>query len=141
MSRIEPWVVHERDCPLESWDQPERGSVRWRTLLSADRTPTDSLTLGVAELQPGQTEERLRTHRHAQPEVYYVLAGEGVVRVSGTDYPVRAGSAVFVPGNALHLVQNTGAGVLRLLYVFPASSFEQVHYEFPGIPPPEAPPR
>jgi quercetin dioxygenase-like cupin family protein len=130
MSRIEPVVIHEEDCAVEGWLEPGPGRVRWRTLLSADRTPTASLTLGVAELEPGEAQE-LRPHRHAQAEAYYVLSGEGVVSIAGEEYPLRSGSAVFVPGNAVHRALNTGSGLLRLLYVFPADSFGQVEYEFP----------
>ncbi len=130
MSRIEPFVVHEQDCPVEGWDDGAPGSVRWRTLVSGDRTPTRSLTVGVAELQPGATAD-FHTHRHAPPEVYYVLAGEGVVEIDGTDHPVRPGSAVFVPGHAVHGARNSGHETLRILYVFPTDSFDQVRYEFP----------
>jgi len=130
MSRTEPFVIHEQECQFEGSDEPVSGRVRWRTLLSADRTPTASLTVGVAELEPGEVRD-LHLHQHAQAEVYYILSGEGIVTISGTEYAVRPGSAVFVPGNAVHGALNTGAELLRLLYVFPADSFDQIQYEFP----------
>ena len=131
MCPSEPFVIHEQDCAIEGWEEPAAGSVRWRTLLSADRTPTDSLTMGVAEMEPGAIEE-FRPHRHEQPEIYYILSGEGIVRISGEDHPVRPGMAIFIPGNALHGALNTGSELLRLLYVFPADSFDQIRYEFPS---------
>ena len=51
-ARAKPVVVHEQDLPLESWSDESRARVQWRTLLSGDRTPTRSLTMGVAELPP-----------------------------------------------------------------------------------------
>jgi oxalate decarboxylase/phosphoglucose isomerase-like protein (cupin superfamily) len=129
MPRNEPCVVHETDCPQEGWDDATRGRVVWRTLLSGDRTPTGSLTLGVVEIGPGDVKE-LYPHRHAQPEAYYILAGEGVVTLAGTGHPVRPGSAVFVPGNAAHCARNTGATQMRILYVFAADSFDEIRYEF-----------
>jgi hypothetical protein len=63
MSRTEPCVIHEEECELEGWEDPASGGVRWRTLLSGDRTPTDSLTVGVAELEPGEA-RHFRAHRH-----------------------------------------------------------------------------
>jgi mannose-6-phosphate isomerase-like protein (cupin superfamily) len=129
MPKREPFVVHETDCPLEGWDDPARGRVVWRTLLSGDRTPTGSLTLGVVEIGSGDSQE-FQPHRHAQPEAYYILSGEGVVHIAGADHPVRPGSAVFVPGHAAHGARNTGAGPLRILYVFPADSFDEIRYEF-----------
>ena len=130
MSRTAPYIVHEQECEFEGSIEPVPGKVRWRTLLSGDRTPTDSLTLGVAELAPGEA-EGFRVHRHAQAEVYYVLSGEGVVVIDGSEHRVRAGSAVYVPGGAAHGAFNTGDRVLRILYVFAADSFAEVEYEFP----------
>jgi mannose-6-phosphate isomerase-like protein (cupin superfamily) len=129
MSPSEAVVVHEDERELESWEEGGPGSVRWRTLISADRTPTDSLTVGVAEIEPGES-RLFRPHRHAQPEVYYILSGEGVVTISGTDHTVRPGNAVFIPGGAAHGARNTGSELLRLLYVFPSSSFAEIQYEF-----------
>jgi mannose-6-phosphate isomerase-like protein (cupin superfamily) len=86
--------------------------------------------VGVAELPPGISGD-FRPHRHEQAEVYYVLSGEGIVTISGVEHPVRPGTAVFIPGGALHGAVNTGAHLLRLLYVFPAASFDEVRYEFP----------
>lgn len=129
MKRSKPVVLHEEECELESWSEESRALVRWRTLLSADRTPTNALTLGVAELPPGASKP-IHTHRHAQVEAYYVLSGEGVVSIAGVEHPVRTGSAVFLPGDAEHGAFNTGTGTMRLLYVFAADSFDQVEYRF-----------
>jgi quercetin dioxygenase-like cupin family protein len=130
MSRTRPFVIHEEECELEQWENATDARVRWRTLLSSDRTPTESLTLGVAELPPGVSQE-FRPHRHSQAEAYYILSGEGIVTISGVEHPVRSGTAVFIPGNAPHGAVNTGAQLLRLLYVFPAASFDEIDYEFP----------
>lgn len=129
MPHREPVVVHEADCPVESWDDASRGTTRWKTLLSADRTDSSGMTLGIAEVEAGDGHSP-PLHRHAPPELYYVLTGQGVVHVDGTERAVRAGSAVFVPGNARHQLRNTGSGTLRLLYAFPVDSFDQVEYEF-----------
>lgn len=125
----EPTVVHESACPEECWSEGDRVGVRWRTLLSGDRTPTSALTLGVAEIPPGDAPVRL--HHHEPVEAYYILAGEGSVHVAGREHTVRPGSAVFIPGNAEHVVRNTGGVALRLLYVFPVDAFDQVEYRFP----------
>ncbi|NIQ97329.1 MAG: cupin domain-containing protein [Desulfuromonadales bacterium] len=124
-----PVVVREEECETESWDDPACEDVRWRTLLSGDRTPTDSLTLGVLEIDAGVSRELLR-HSHEQVEVYYVLQGEGVLTVGPSEYPVRSGSAAYVPGNERHGVRNTGTVQLRILYVFRSDSFSQVRYKF-----------
>jgi mannose-6-phosphate isomerase-like protein (cupin superfamily) len=125
-----PFVVHERDCDLEDWSASGRNGVSWRTLLSADRTPTDSLTMGIAEIEPGSPDE-FHLHRHEPAEAYYILAGTGAMSIDGEVFDVGAGSAVFVPGDSIHAIANTGSDVLRLLYVFGVDSFDDVTYVFP----------
>jgi mannose-6-phosphate isomerase-like protein (cupin superfamily) len=131
MSQSEAFVIHEQDCEFEGSAETGPGSVRWRTLISGDRTPTNSLTVGIAELEPGESRP-FRPHKHAQAEVYYVLSGTGTVAVSGTSHLVRPGTTVFIPGDAEHGARNTGTEVLRLLYVFPSDSFAEIEYEFPA---------
>lgn len=119
-------VVHEDDVPVEAWD----GIVSWRTLLSADRTASASLTVGTATLDPGASVDGA-LHRHAPDEIYVILEGEGLVHIDGEAHPVRAGSAVFVPGGVWHHAENTGSVPLRLLYAFAVDSFADVAYEYP----------
>ena len=127
-----PIVSREVDQKWETWseeDIPQKGFVYWKTLISKGVTRSENLTLGVAKLPPGAA---LNKHRHTQEEVYLVLEGSGLVRVGGEEIDVEAGSAVFIPGDALHSCENTGAADLRVAYVFPADSFEEVEYVFEG---------
>jgi len=132
--RIVPVNIHPEECEQEGWQDPARGDVQWWTLLSADRTPSDSMTCGIAEIGP-DVEGALVNHRHAQAEVYHILSGQGVVTVEGEEYAVRAGSTMFIPGNLEHGARNTGQEPLRLFYIFAVDSFEEVKYEFPGLTP------
>jgi quercetin dioxygenase-like cupin family protein len=115
------------------WDSrsvytPERyGAVRWKNLLSGELTASEALTMGLAELPPGA---RFVRHWHEQPETYFFTDGVGLVEVDGLEYEVRVGPAVFVPGNAWHQVKNTGDGPLRLVYIFPADSFQEIVYHY-----------
>ncbi len=127
-----PIVSREEDKEWETWneeDVPQKGLVYWKTLISKGVTRSENLTLGVARLPPG---EALNEHRHEQDEIYLVLEGSGLVRVGGEETTVEAGSAVFIPGDALHSCENTGASDLRVAYVFPTDSFEDVEYVFEG---------
>ena len=67
---------------------------------------------------------------HDPDELYFVLSGTGAVVVDDRELPVAAGSTVFVPGGAWHSARNTGDDVLRILYVFPVDSFDDVVYEY-----------
>jgi quercetin dioxygenase-like cupin family protein len=126
----EPGVVEESAREWETWPDEEvadRGSVYWKTLVSGDLTRSEALTMGIAKIPPA---EALHEHRHRQAEIYLLLEGTASVTIAGKTRPVAAGSAVFIPGNALHSCQNTGTSDLRVTYVFAADSFEEVEYVF-----------
>jgi quercetin dioxygenase-like cupin family protein len=126
----EPVVVEESAREWETWPDEEvadRGSVYWKTLVSGDLTRSEALTMGIAKVPPA---EALHEHRHRQAEIYLLLEGTASVTIAGKTRPVAAGSAVFIPGNALHSCQNTGTSDLRVAYVFAADSFEEVEYVF-----------
>lgn len=122
------YVVHETDLPLESWDDPARGQVTWRTLFSADSFPSEALSGGIAYVPAG---EQLKLHRHAPPEIYFILEGEPVVVIDGVEHACRAGNAVFIPGNAEHGIRNVGRAPAKLFYCFAVDRFSQVEYRFP----------
>jgi quercetin dioxygenase-like cupin family protein len=127
----EPVVIREDDLEWETWaneeDTLERGLVYWKTLVSGDVTPSEALTMGIGRIPAG---EALRRHRHRQVEIYLILEGTGVVEIGSATRSVRAESTVFIPGDAVHSCENTGASDLRFAYVFPADSFEEIEYIF-----------
>lgn len=127
----EPVVVREDDREWETWaneeDILERGLVYWKTLISGDVTSSEALTMGIGKIPVG---EALRRHRHRQAEIYLILEGTGVVEIRSAAQPVGAGSTVFIPGDAVHSCENTGATDLRFAYVFPADSFEGSEHIF-----------
>lgn len=125
-----PVVVAERAVPLEQWSD-DRGQIGFRTLFGDGERPTDTLTAGTAELEPGGW---LRHHRHGPAEVYYVLEGEGAVVLDGEERVVGVGDAVFVPGGAEHAVRNTGDGRFRVFYTLAADRFSDVAYHFSDRP-------
>jgi quercetin dioxygenase-like cupin family protein len=122
-------VTSAEERPREAWDDPAKGSVTWHTLFSGEITPTDAMCAGIAVLTPGGVNA---PHRHAEAEIYYILEGSGILTVDEKDYPVRKGSAVFIPGNAWHALRPTDGKEIRLLYVFPTGRFSDVVYEFPA---------
>ena len=127
---MQPVIARESEREWESWPDDEvaaRGEVRWKTLFSRDLTPTDALTLGIAEMEPG---DRLAFHRHAQPELYLVLDGVATVAVAGREHRVEAGAAIFIPGGAVHGCRNAEDATLRFAYTFPADSFDEIEYVF-----------
>ena len=119
-------VLQEHAREITSWND-HRGRLTFRTLFSADSTATEYFVTGVAELP---ADGFLALHRHEQAETYYVLSGEGVVTLGGNDFPVRAGSSVFIPGSSEHGIRNTGAQTLRFFYALAADAFTDIEYVF-----------
>jgi mannose-6-phosphate isomerase-like protein (cupin superfamily) len=121
--------------PLEGSPNKHHFTGQWKQLISSPLTPTDSMNLGIAHFPPRtETEESFGAlHRHAQAEFYYILAGEGVVRISGADHDVRKGHVLFIPGDAEHGFWNTSYGEeLVFLYGFAVGGFGEVVYRFSG---------
>jgi mannose-6-phosphate isomerase-like protein (cupin superfamily) len=125
----QPVITSTTERSREAWNDPVRGSVAWHTLFSSDITPTDSMSAGIAEVVPGGG--ALQMHRHAEPEIYFIIEGSGIMMLEGRETVVTAGSAIFIPGNAWHGLRNEGDVCVRLFYVFPTGSFADVVYEFP----------
>jgi quercetin dioxygenase-like cupin family protein len=126
--RSEVVITRAEDLTREAWDDPVRGKVSWFTLFSSDRTPTDSLCAGVAEIEPGGGSRR--THRHEQPELYFITEGTGILMIDDRETTVSRGTAIFIPGNVDHGLRNASDGIVRLLYVFPTGDFGDVVYGF-----------
>lgn len=124
---IRSHVVNEISCPTDGW-----GNLHWKTLISGDRTPTCAITQGVAELTPAPP-DKFPVHCHAQAETYFVLSGEGVLRIGDEEHALSPGVIAFIPGGAHHTTYATGREPLRILYTFAANSFSDVLYEFPSL--------
>lgn len=122
----QPLVLDENERQITSWND-HRGRLTFRTLFSADSTPTARMVTGVADIP---VDGYLALHRHEQAETYYVLSGEGVVTLDGTDHRVSPGCNVFIPGFGEHGIRNTGTDTLRFFYVLAADAFTDIEYVF-----------
>ncbi len=123
---VRPFSVSVGQAPLEGAGDVQSGNLTWRTLISGDRTPSDQLTLGVADFPPHGT---LNVHRHEPAEFYFGLAGEGTVLVNGESFRIAQGIAVFIPGHADHGIVAGDQG-LSIAYGFARCAFDGVIYEF-----------
>lgn len=121
-------VTTVHDQRWETWDDPVRGCLRWCLLADGTDPSPEAVTTGVAELDHGGWMGR---HRHAAPEVYYVLSGRAVVTLDGEEVTVEAGALVRIPGDVEHGVRADG-GPVRVLFVFPTAGFADVVYRFRG---------
>jgi mannose-6-phosphate isomerase-like protein (cupin superfamily) len=96
--------------------EPERtGDREFRVLLSAGLVFTQFAGL----IPPG----RAPAHHHTYDEVVHVLAGQGVVHLSGTTAEIGPGTSIYLPPYQPHCLENTGSAPLEVLGVFyPAGS-------------------
>jgi len=97
-------IRHEDEAPRE------RSTCGWRHLL-VSRQDRDK---GVAAWVHAVDIDGAREHYHKRgTEIYYVLDGEGTIRLDGTDHPIRRGSLVHIPPGVVH----GATGRMRILVV------------------------
>lgn len=98
-------------APMET-----RPGVRdWKVIYPETGMPTQTLIMGIVEVEPGQHSP---LHRHNCEEVYYVLQGRGEIESAGVRHALEAGDAVLNRPNVPHRVFNTDdQETLRLLVV------------------------
>lgn len=84
-----------------------------RELLAHRNSCIRNQTLAEARLAPGAS---AIPHRHIQTEeIYYILEGQGIMRVGEDEATVGPGDAIAIPPGAEHHIRNTGDTTLRLL--------------------------
>jgi mannose-6-phosphate isomerase-like protein (cupin superfamily) len=87
------------------------GNWTARTVISKD-SGAQRITLTVSDYVSGVSPAVLNPRAE---EVLYVASGEGICRISGFEYAVSSGVAIFVPPAAVYEVENTGVESLRLI--------------------------
>lgn len=84
-----------------------------RELLAHRNSCIRNQTLAEARLPAGGS---TAAHRHVNTEeIYYLLEGQGLIRVGDQQREVAAGDAIAIPPGAVHQISNTGSGLLKFL--------------------------
>ncbi len=73
------------------------------------------MSMGLYELRVGEMDEQ---SPHKLDEVYYIVAGEAVLRVHKEDIPVQPGSVIYVKAEVPHAFRDISED-LQVLVVFP----------------------
>ena len=71
-------------------------------------------SLAHAVVKPGDT---TWSHKLTTSEVYYIIAGEGIMHIDGEDAPVRPGSTVYIPPMARQNITNCGKTDLTFICI------------------------
>ena len=101
---------------LEDCDEFIAGdSTRLREILHPDKLGIDiHYSLAHATLPPHCTSH---PHYLYSSEVYYILAGRGIMHINEQVEEVREGSTVFIPPRSIQFIENSGKGDLVFLCI------------------------
>ena len=130
LTMVEPFIEHKANVEWESWENPSfksRCPIRWKLLISGNKTPTNGMVFGIAEIPPGA--EHLR-HTHLEPETYFVTEGKGIVSIEEKDSEIDPGSIIYIPSEAPHSVRCIGTQALKFIFLLPCDRWDHVKYNF-----------
>ena len=98
MNAPKPVIVDQADLDWEGWrdaDLAAESRIRWKLLITGERTESVGLVTGIAEIPPGA---QLLPHHHEPEETYYIVSGRGQMEIDGRTTAVgRAAQSTFHP--------------------------------------------
>ena len=77
----------------------------------------DSLAAGILLLNPGETDTQ---EPHDNDEIYYIISGDGFLKIKDKNYPVLEDKVFFVEKNVKHYFHGNKKN-LKVLYFFGGS--------------------
>jgi quercetin dioxygenase-like cupin family protein len=123
-------LIHEED--VKGLDLPGR-NLRW--LVTPESLNAKHMSVCLIRVPPGETVHPAHSHPHGE-EAIHIIEGSGRVLVEGEVDLVKPGSTVLFPQGAVHMLQNTGATVMKVICFFaPATDLDNYKFyedvEFP----------
>ena len=99
------------------WENPpghSEGSFS-KMLVRPENAETKILDFRISSYQPKAC---VHPHKHkVQEQVYYVVAGEGLMEIEGKRSIVRPDTVIFIPPGVEHAIYNTGLEDLKFLVI------------------------
>ncbi|MBW2618854.1 MAG: cupin domain-containing protein [Deltaproteobacteria bacterium] len=92
--------------------QAHGGADAWMLITAPDLKGMDFLAHAV--LAPGNT---IEAHVDPYEEIYFILEGNGLIRVGDEEKKVKPMDATYLPAGIPHALANTGEADLRILIV------------------------
>ncbi len=116
-------LIHEDDvCELEL---PGR-RLRW--VVNSGGLEARHASMCVIRVSPGETVKPAHSHPNGE-EVIYILSGRGRVMIDGAVNEVRAGTVVLFPQGAVHMLQNSGDGEMKVACFYaPATDLKSYRF-------------
>ncbi len=93
------------------WEQGISPTI-WQKPIWTRSDSNSHAQMMLVKMAPGGTSP---AHRHPHPQIFYVIAGTGIVRLDGKEYTLKPGSAVRVLDGELHDFVNTGTEELVMI--------------------------
>ena len=115
MVEAKPKIIHYSKIPSVPIGESAPGStMRWLIDKKNDGAPLYSLRL--VEMEPGGNSLK---HAHDYEHENFVVQGKGRVLIGDAWHDVAAGDVIFIPGNILHVFDNTGDELFAMLCAAP----------------------
>jgi len=94
-----------------------------RPLIDRTTSPINQCSLAEEILPPGAT---VTPHHHEViEEIYYILEGDGMMKIDDEEREVVAGDAIYIPRFASHTLTNTGDGTMKILLICGPAFFNE----------------
>ena len=95
-------------------EHPRFKGILIKPLLTSADNP--HANVNIVRVLPGST---IGTHNHgSQVETIYVIAGQSVFTIAGTETPFVAGQIIAAPVGVEHSLRNDGPEMVELLTIF-----------------------
>jgi quercetin dioxygenase-like cupin family protein len=112
---------------------PRRAPVRIKMGL---RNGSSRLAMGTEDIAPG---DRIPVHKHGrEDEIIFIHSGEGMLTLGDDTISVKTGDSALVPIGTWHGLENTGTGLLTMVWIFSPAGFEQYFRDI-GVKPGDTP--
>ena len=126
-------ILNIADLEFHPWGRGERFEARIGAIGS--RLGAQKLGYNLTVLRPGKRAFPFHCHR-VNEEMFFVLEGEGEVRIGAARYPIRGGDVIACPPGgpetAHQIVNTSGTAELRYLAVSTRLSPEVAEYPDSG---------
>jgi mannose-6-phosphate isomerase-like protein (cupin superfamily) len=112
---LEKYILqHEADIAKEQ-PGPHKGGGQTIAYPFFEGTKEFDIAFRKRTLKPGSA---IGYHLQKEDEVYYILAGTGVMQMNGDSFPVKAGDAILTRPGSSHGLKPAAGGELTLLIAY-----------------------
>lgn len=130
---MKPHILNIDDLEYRKWGHGDRFAARLGAI--GERLGADKLGYNLTVLAPGKSAFPFHSHR-VNEEMFFVLEGEGEVRIGADVHPIRPGDVIACPAGGpetAHQIRNTSAErELKVLAVSTRLSPEIAEYPDSG---------